>query len=319
MEFKLLIVDQTRSQCPNGKVLCRVSITSANSNSYDISNVEVRVAEVPEDYRPRDTEIYFDNSDVSAGYTFGQGNQCARYEKASEGMKNVIIVCAEFNNLTSGAERICSMSKNMRPKVRFITVTRKNRGRRRQAATTTRARGSSGPFVGRLLQESSEEEENENDLVVTFPQAFVWENTTGEDEVYPMILSSNTTWTVDACLLLPPGHVLVAILDADSDEPIPIEGVCSHVVVAGEDLVLLFSIAQEEPWSRRTLKRIGMTSMIEKKKKDKPKEGNDVIAGKITAEQKKKYFKGKKAVMNIETPTRNKRSKGKPKRPKSGK
>jgi len=317
MEFKLRIVDQTRSQCPNGKVSCSVSITSANSNSYDISNVEVRVAEVPEDYSPRDADMYFDNSDVSAGYTFGQGNQCATYDQASEGMTNVIIVCADFT-LTSGTERICSMSKNMRPKVRFMTVTRTNRGRRGQAATTTRARGSSGPFVGRLLQESSEEEENANDLVVTFPQAFVWENTTGEDEVFPMILSSNTTWEVDACLLLPPGHVLVAILDADSDEPIPIEGVCSHVVVAGEDLVLLFSIAQEDPWSRTLKKRIGMKSMIEKKK-DKPKEGNDVIVGKITAEQKKKYFKGKKVAMNIETPTRNKRSKGKPKRPKNGK
>ena len=318
MEFKLRIVDQTRSQCPNGKVSCRVSITSANSNSYDISNVEVRVAEVPEDYSPRDADMYFDSTDVSTGYTFGQGNQCATYDVPSEGMTNVIIVCADFT-LTSGTERICSMSKNMRPKVRFMTVTRKNRGRRRQAATTTRARGSSGPFVGRLLQESSEEEENANDLVVTFPQAFVWENTTGEDEVYPMILSSNTTWTVDACLLLPPGHVLVAILDAGSDEPIPIEGVCSHVVVAGEDLVLLFSIAQEEPWSTRTLKRIGMKSMIKKKKKDKPAEGNDVIVGQITVQQKRKYFKGKKVAMNIETPARNKRSKGKPKRPKSGK
>ena len=93
MEFKLLIVDQTRSQCPNGKVLCRVSITSANSNSYDISNVEVRVAEVPEDYRRRDADIYFDDTDASAGYTFGEGNdQCATYEQASEGMKNVVIV-----------------------------------------------------------------------------------------------------------------------------------------------------------------------------------------------------------------------------------
>ena len=316
MEFKLRIVDQTRSQCPNGKVSCSVSITSANSDSYDISDVEVRVAEVPEDYSTRDTDIYFDNSDVSAGY-IGLGNQCATYEQASEGMTNVIIVCADFT-LTSGTERICSMSKNMRPKVRFMTVTRKNRGRRRQAATTTRAKGSSGPFVGRLLQESSEEEENANDLVVTFPQAFVWENTTGEDEVYPMILSSNTTWEVDACLLLPPGHVLVAILDADSDEPIPIEGVCSHVVVAGEDLVLLFSIAQEDPWSTRTLKRIGMKSII-KKKKDKPAEGNGDIVGQITVQQKKKYFKGKRVVLNIETPARNKRSKGKPKRPKNGK
>ena len=123
----------------------------------------MRVAEVPEDYSPRDADVYFDNS--PGGYTFGQGNQCATYDVPSEGMTNVIIVCADFT-LTSGTERICSMSKNVRPKVRFMTVTRKNRGRRRQAATTTRARGSGGPFVGRLLQESSVEEENALDLSI---------------------------------------------------------------------------------------------------------------------------------------------------------
>jgi len=62
-----------------------------------------------------------------------------------------------------------------------------------------------------------------------------------------------------------------------------------------------------------------MQSMFKKKKKDKPKEGNGDIVGQITVQQKKKFLKGKRVVMNIETPTRNKRSKGKPKRPKNGK
>ena len=251
----------------------------------------MRVAEVPEDYRRRDADMYFDDTDASAGYTFGEGNdQCATYEQASEGMKNVVIVCAEFNNLTSGPERVCSMSKNMEPKVRFITVTRKNRGRRRcQAATTTRARGSGGPFVGRLLQDATEEEENANDLVVTFPQTFGWEegqaNTTGEDEVYPMILSSNTTWEVDACLLLPPGYVLVAVLGADSDEPVPLEGECTQVVVAGEETVLLFQLAEDTlPWTR---------ALKQKKKKKKCDDVED-FHGHIEAIEKKKRKKMKK-------------------------
>ena len=62
-----------------------------------------------------------------------------------------------------------------------------------------------------------------------------------------------------------------------------------------------------------------MKPMI-KKKKDKPTEGNGDIVGQITVQQKKKFLKGKKIVMNIETPARHKRSKDKrPKKDKNGK
>ena len=198
------------------------------------------------------------------------------------------------------------MSKNMEPKVRFITVTRaKNKRRRRQAATTTRAKGRGGPFVGRLLQDAEEEEEeNANDLVVTFPQAFEWEeggdNTTEEeDEVYPMILSSNTTWEVDACLLLPPGHVLVAVLDADSDQPVPLEGECTQVVVPGEETVLLFQLGEETvPWTRALYKRLKQ----KKKKCDDVKDFHghiEAVEKKKSKKKKKKKKKGEKVILDI--------------------
>ena len=69
-----------------------------------------------------------------------------------------------------------------------------------------------------------------------------------------MILSSLTVWTVDACLLLPTGHVLTAVVDANSTEPLPLDGECAHVVVPGADLVLLFQPVEGIPQGLRALK-----------------------------------------------------------------
>jgi hypothetical protein len=102
-----------------------------------------------------------------------------------------------------------------------------------RAAKTKRAKGSGG--FKRLLQE---QEQGDDDLLVTFPQSFVWESS--EEVHYPMILSSLIVWEVDACVLLPSGHELVAVLDANATEPLPLNGECVQVVVPGEDLVLLF-------------------------------------------------------------------------------
>ena len=252
-EVKLHIVDQTRSMCLKNKVSCKVIIFD---DKY-IDDLEVKVVEVPaEDLDLSEASTYFDEALAeSATLAVASANDGSiSYEPAVTGMVNVIVACGTFKR---NSRRTCALSNDLATmgegetaSLEFMLLIQKDTpssSSRSRAAKSKRAKGSGG--FKRLLQE--EEVENGSDLVVTFPQSFVWESS--EELYYPMILSSLTVWTVDACLLLPPGHVLTAVMDANSTEPLPLDGECAHVMVPGEDLVLLFQPVQDIPWGLRAL------------------------------------------------------------------
>jgi hypothetical protein len=156
-----------------------------------------------------------------------------------------------------------------------------------RAAKSKRAKGSGG--FNRFLQEGGDG----SDLVVTFPQSFIWESS--EELYYPMILSSLTVWTVDACLLLPPGHVLTAVMDANSTEPLLLDGECTHVTVPGEDLVLLFQPVEDIPWGSRALAN--------------KKSATDEIRGHIKATEKGgTHSKGQSKTIDFSTKARGRSS-----------
>ena len=141
------------------------------------------------------------------------------------------------------------------------------------------------------------QEEENNDLVVTFPQDWVWY--TNEELFYPMILSSAAIWEVDACLLLPPGHELVAVMNANSTEILPIEGECTHTTTGDYyELVLLFEVIDEEnPWGDRALS------------KNKHSIARNEIKGHIEAKEKGgSHFKKPAKKIDFSTAARTRRS-----------
>ena len=251
----LHIVDQTRSSCPNNKVSCKEIMTNANVDLYFDDGIEVRVVQLPH-YSANEAGIYFDSA--PPGYAIASGNiddSCLAYPEASEGMINIGIACATFKSTN---QRVCALSEDLATEgsslsFKFMSLIKADSS----GETKTQARGAKSKRVKsngkrRLLQE---EEENIDDLVVTFPQDWVWD--TNEELFYPMILSSAAIWTVDACLLLPPGHELVAAMNANSTEPLPLAGECTHTVVGDYyELVLLFEVIDEEsPWGDRALSK----------------------------------------------------------------
>lgn len=171
-------------------------------------------------------------------------------------MINVAIACGTFKLDDSTTKYLCAVSEdiasyadNEHILTKFMKLTLNDSNKSSsgpRAAKSKRAKGSGG--LKRLLQE----EEAVGDFEVTFPQDITWESGAGE-VLYPMILTSNVTWTVDACLLLPSGHILTDIINAESNEPMPIDGACTHVVLPGEDLVLLFKTIEESSGRARAL------------------------------------------------------------------
>jgi len=229
-------------------------MTNSNVDTYFDDGIEVRVAQLSQDYSANEAGTYFDSA--PPGYAIASGNiddSCLTYPEASEGMINIGIACATFKSTN---QRVCTLSEDLAPEgtslsFEFMSLIKANSS----GATKTQARGAKSKRVkgngkGRLLQE----EENIDDLVVTFPQDWVWG--TNEELFYPMILSSATIWEVDACLLLPPGHELVAVMNANSTEILPIEDECTHTITGDYyELVLLFEVIDEEsPWGTRALR-----------------------------------------------------------------
>ena len=276
MKVELHVVDQTRSTCNGNKVSCKVAITNSNFGTY-LHDIEARVAQVTQEYSAKDASQHFDSA--PAGLVMASGsthNGCLTHPEADTNMMNVVIVCGTFR---LNDQYVCASSEDLAseeaPTLEFMTLARgggssSSSNSSTRPAKSKRAKGSGG-FFKRLLQE----EESNEDLTVTFPQTYIWDETSGE-EYFPMILSSVTVWEVDACLLLPPGHVLAAVLDADSAEPVPLEGECSHVMVPGEGVVLLFQTAEEIPWGTRALRN----------KKHPHEAGGGDIKGRIEATEK---------------------------------
>lgn len=236
---------------------CKFFIDDTNVGDYfQEDTLEVRIAEVPEDYSVKEASSYFDGADP--GFTIDNSastDTCITYLAAGTGnrrlvtgMINVAIACGTFKlddsttkYLCAVSEEIASYADNEHILTKFMKLTLNDSNKSSsgpRAAKSKRAKGSGG--LKRLLQE----EEAVGDFEVTFPQDITWESGAGE-VLYPMILTSNVTWTVDACLLLPSGHILTDIINAESNEPMPIDGACTHVVLPGEDLVLLFKTIEE--------------------------------------------------------------------------
>ena len=239
IEVEVHIVDQTRTQCPHGKVSCKIVLSNENIHLYSelVADLHVKVVDAPADYSPADTEVLFNNAE--AGFTINSGSSatdCITHSQAS-GI-NLAVACGEFNGerVCSSEEIVSSASGSTRIKFMTLTLSSSNSSKSKsRAAKTKRAKGRGGFHLRRLLQE---DESTDSMLNVVYPQSFTWESS-GED-YYPMILSPDAdTWTVDACVYVPTGHVLEAVLDGNS-EPLPLDGECTHVVVPGEDIVLLF-------------------------------------------------------------------------------
>ena len=300
VKTELHIVDQTRSTCDKGKVSCKFDFTSSNVDTYINGGLDVKVVEVPEDYHASEAADYFaSNGVVDSGFSidFSTDPGCITYPPAGAGNVNLAVACGVFK-LTN--KQVCALSEDLDAiiagediKIKFMTLelgptqSSSSSGGSVRSAKTKRAKGSGG--FKRMLQE----DDSESDLSVTFPQDFVWEAT---EDLYPMVLSSLTIWEVDACVLLPPGHELAAVKDANSTDPLPLDGECTQVVVPGEDLVLLFKATSDNLWEGRALAGA-------------PKWKSEEIQGHIQAIQGNSK-NGKPQVIDFSTESRG-RSKGK--------
>ncbi len=63
-------------------------------------------------------------------------------------------------------------------------------------------------------------------LEVIYPQYTIWES---EQELYPFIFTSDSDWSVDVCVYVPEGYVVV-------------EGECTQVFVSGETKTVIFNV-----------------------------------------------------------------------------
>lgn len=245
IEVEIHIVDQTRTQCPNGKVSCKIVISNDNIHLYSelVADLHVKVVDAPVDYSPADTFQLFDNAE--AGFTINSGSlatDCITHSQAS-GI-NLAVACGKFNGerVCSSEEIVSSASDSIRIKFMTLTLSSSNSSKSKsRAAKTKRAKGTGGFHLRRSLQE---DEIADRMLSVVYPESFTWESSASGEDYYPMILSptDEENWTIDACLYVPIGHALEAVLDGSS-EPLPLDGECTHVAVQhGEGIVLLFKI-----------------------------------------------------------------------------
>jgi cysteine-rich repeat protein len=78
-------------------------------------------------------------------------------------------------------------------------------------------------------------------LEILSPIAAIWE---GDDEVYPFIFISDSDWTVDVCLEMPPGYNIVGTYDEDGN--LVTGSGCDQAFVSGESKFILFEVQDIE-------------------------------------------------------------------------
>jgi hypothetical protein len=76
-------------------------------------------------------------------------------------------------------------------------------------------------------------------LDVLYPEYTVWNNNT---ELYPFIMISAETWDADVCLQVPQGYKISGILDENGN--VISTASCTQQLVAGQSVVVLFSVAE---------------------------------------------------------------------------
>lgn len=235
VKIELHVVDQTKTKCNgdrDGKASCKVFLSD---------NMDIAIIATPSSYTPKMSDEYFDSANQRSTLPV----DCISHPTAADG-SYLAVACGMFNG-----ERICASKKvnsGGETVIKFMELTKKDSSIKMLGASIVQAKG---PKRRRALRSLQEEATAESTLSVVYPQSFHWDSST---EYYPMIFTSAETWTIDACLYIPAGHILSAVFDAESAAPLPINGECTHVLVPGEELVLLFQ-ATSEPLLSRLRKR----------------------------------------------------------------
>ena len=232
-------VDQSKTKCKGdrvGKASCSMALSSTIEDQ-----VQVTVMAMPENYSPKNNQEYFDNATLDPNFppvsASNNDSLCIIHPALSSTGEYLALAC--WDDVC--ASKKVNTEEGGVTKIKFMELTNKDTAVKRVGANSA----TKGNKKRRKNLRALFLEEEDDALTVLFPQYFIWDNTT---EYYPMVFISNTkaSATIDVCLYEPEGYVLVAALDVEADELQDLQGVCTHVIIPGAEIVLLLETVADQ-------------------------------------------------------------------------